>query len=94
MSQFYLPKQESEWVKSQGKGYLLKLVRGAMALHESPSEERPDSGRLASAALLRAKEKEAEVASPVPFTEVKPNLLSGSALFHPKGEISHPERKP
>ena len=89
MSQFYLPKQESEWVKSQGKGYLLKLVRGAMALHESPSEERPDSGRLASAALLRAKEKEAEVASPVPFTEVKPRLLSGSALFHPYVDSDH-----
>ena len=25
MSQFYLPKQESEWLKSQGEGYLLKL---------------------------------------------------------------------
>ena len=60
----YLPRQESEWVKTQGEGYLLKLVRGAMALHESPRA--PD------------------LPPDVPFTEVRPRLLSGAELLHPK----------
>jgi hypothetical protein len=37
MSQWYLPKAESEWLTSQGKGFLLKLVRREMAGGEPPS---------------------------------------------------------
>jgi hypothetical protein len=65
VSQFYLPKQESEFVKSQPEGYLLALVRKEM----SP-----------------AAEVEVAKAEPPPaaFVPAKPNLLSGSALFHPQ----------
>jgi hypothetical protein len=58
---FYLPKAESEWLKSKGKDYLLELVREQM-------QERHD--------VAEAIQSD--------FTAVKPNLLSGSALFHPK----------
>jgi hypothetical protein len=69
MSQFYLPKQESDWLKSQPKDYLLELVREQM-------QERHD--------VAEAIQSD--------FVAAKPKLLSGSALFHPAGERSHPQK--
>lgn len=64
---WYLPRVESEWLKSQEKGFLLQIVRKQMAGGEPPSEEPVEFWTDA-----------------VPFTAVKPPLLTGSELFHPK----------
>jgi len=65
----YLPKAESEWLKSQPEGFLLRLVRKEMKQEMSPAAE-----------VVVAKTEPPSAA----FVPAKPNLLSGSALFHPK----------
>jgi hypothetical protein len=76
MSQFYLPQAESEWLKAQEKGYLLGLVRREMAGGEPPSGQ-SENQRFADWLSKQPFEDK-------PFVAVKPKLLSGSELFHPK----------